>query len=188
MVRSIRAAFIAIPAVVVLAAVVTAGSEQRVAVPTQSVDCSYLKDPSEFLFSPENHRLDISNRTKTVASQVPRFESRVAAEAPERIQHRNLLDDYIFNRLDQAGIVPASISSDSEFQRRVKLDLTGRIPAMADVEGFLADPNSGKRDELIDSLIGSPEFVDKWTMFLGDLSGRFRCSRTRLGAVSTGWA
>jgi hypothetical protein len=168
MVRSIRAVFIAVPAVVVLAAVVTSGSEQRVALPTQSVDCSYLKDPSEFLFSPEKHRLEITNRTKTVTSQLPRFESR-AAEAAERIQHRNLIDDYIFNRMEQAGIVSAPLSSDSEFLRRVKLDLTGRIPAMADVESFLTDANPGKRDELIDSLIGSPEFVDKWTMFLGDL-------------------
>jgi hypothetical protein len=31
------------------------------------------------------------------------------------------------------------------------------------------DPNPSKRDLKVDSLIGSPEFVDKWTMFLGDL-------------------
>jgi len=151
MVRSILAILIAVPVLV------------------QSVDCTYLKDPSEFLFSPENHRLDVTSRTKTVASSLPRLESRASAEVPERIQHRNLIDDYIFDRMDRAGIAPAALSSDAEFLRRVKLDLTGRIPAMADVEGFLADANPGKRDELIDSLIGSPEFVDKWTMFLGDL-------------------
>src|SRR5262245_34467374 len=151
MVRSIIAIFLAVPLLV------------------QSVDCTYLRDPSEFLFSPENHRLDVTSRTKTVASSLPRFESRASAEVPERIQRRNLIDDYIFDRMDRAGIVPAALSSDAEFLRRVKLDLTGRIPAMAEVESFLADTNPGKRDELIDSLIGSPEFVDKWTMFLGDL-------------------
>ena len=151
MVRSILAIFIAVPVLV------------------QSADCTYLRDPSEFLFSPENHRLDVTSRTKTVASSLPRFESRATAEVADRIQRRNLIDDYIFDRMDRAGIVPAALSSDAEFLRRVKLDLTGRIPAMADVEGFLADADPGKRDQLIDTLIGSPEFVDKWTMFLGDL-------------------
>jgi hypothetical protein len=31
------------------------------------------------------------------------------------------------------------------------------------------DPNPSKRDAKVDALIGSPEFIDKWTMFLGDL-------------------
>jgi hypothetical protein len=31
------------------------------------------------------------------------------------------------------------------------------------------DPSPSKRDLKVDALMGSPEFVDKWTMFLGDL-------------------
>src|SRR5262245_6185938 len=68
-----------------------------------------------------------------------------------------------------ADIESAPLASDAEFLRRVTLDLTGRIPSAADVEAFLADSDPSKRDLLVDSLIGSPEFIDKWTMFFGDL-------------------
>ena len=49
------------------------------------------------------------------------------------------------------------------------LDLTGRIPSGADVVRFMNDTNPSKRDLKVDALIGSPEFVDNWTMFFGDL-------------------
>src|SRR5262245_28041298 len=68
-----------------------------------------------------------------------------------------------------ADIESAPLASDAEFLRRVTLDLTGRIPSAADVDAFLADSDPSKRDLLVDALIGSPEFTDKWTMFFGDL-------------------
>src|SRR5207237_4278195 len=68
-----------------------------------------------------------------------------------------------------ASIQSAPIASDVEFLRRVTLDLTGRIPSGADVVTFMADTNPSRRDAKVDALIGSPEFIDKWTMFLGDL-------------------
>jgi hypothetical protein len=68
-----------------------------------------------------------------------------------------------------ARIASAPLASDWEFLRRVMLDLTGRIPSADEVEAFLADTNPSKRDLKVDSLIGTPEFIDKWTMFFGDL-------------------
>ena len=59
--------------------------------------------------------------------------------------------------------------TDEEFIRRVTLDLTGRIPSPDNVTNFLKDQNPNKRDILTDSLINSSEFVDKWTMYFGDL-------------------
>jgi hypothetical protein len=85
------------------------------------------------------------------------------------IPRKNFIDDAIFARMATAGIQSAPLASDMEFLRRVTLDLTGRIPSGADVVRFVNDPNPSKRDLKVDSLIGSPEFVDKWTMFLGDL-------------------
>ena len=67
------------------------------------------------------------------------------------------------------NVPSAALSSDEEFLRRVTLDLTGRIPAAADVRAFVADQNPGKRSAMIDHLLFTPEFADKWTMWLGDL-------------------
>src|SRR5437763_11454573 len=56
-----------------------------------------------------------------------------------------------------------------EFYRRVNLDLAGRIPSAEDLRAFLADKSADKRAVLIDKLIGSPAFVDKWAYFYMDL-------------------
>lgn len=80
----------------------------------------------------------------------------------------NFIDDYVFNRIITDGIPVAAITTDQEFLRRVSLDLTGRIPAPSQVDAFVADQNPGKRMALVDSLIGSTAFVDRWTQWFGD--------------------
>ena len=80
-----------------------------------------------------------------------------------------MIDQYIFSALESAGVQPAGATTDWEFIRRVTLDLTGRIPTPSDVLAFVADATPTKRSVLIDKLIGSPTFVDKWTMYFGDL-------------------
>ena len=53
--------------------------------------------------------------------------------------------------------------------RRIYLDLTGRIPSSDDVRAFLDDSSPNKRQALIDKLLYSSEFNDRWTMWMGDL-------------------
>jgi hypothetical protein len=84
-------------------------------------------------------------------------------------QRNNYIDDYLFDKMAADRIPSAGVCTDEEFLRRAYLDLTGRVPAAADVRRFLSDSALNKRARLIDSLIGTPEFLDKWTMFFGDL-------------------
>ena len=81
----------------------------------------------------------------------------------------NLIDQYIYADLQANNITPAGMTTDYEFIRRVTLDLTGRTPVPADVIALTSslDPNS--RAALVDKLLAKPEWVDKWTMFFGDL-------------------
>ena len=67
------------------------------------------------------------------------------------------------------GITPGAQHHDWEFVRRVTLDLTGRIPTPDRVLTFVADTAPDKRAKLIDELLAKPEWVDKWTMYFGDL-------------------
>jgi hypothetical protein len=62
------------------------------------------------------------------------------------------------------------VRSELQFVRRVSLDLTGRIPSTDLVRSYLSDPapSAVKRTQLIDRLLDSPEFNDKWTMWAGD--------------------
>ena len=79
------------------------------------------------------------------------------------------IDTHIFKTMADAGVAPAARTNDYEFIRRVTLDLTGRVPVPAAVSAFVANPDPAKRAALVDALVATPEFTDKWTMFFGDL-------------------
>ena len=81
----------------------------------------------------------------------------------------NLIDRHIFGKMQTDGVDPAPQSGDSEFVRRVYLDLTGRIPTVDQALAFLNDTNSAKRSALIDNLLASDAYMDKWTMFYGNI-------------------
>ena len=129
--------------------------------------CSYLLAPASFAFSVEEQQNQLSELTTSVAQYINPVIIRSSPLLPA--PRYNFIDEHIFGRIEAAGIELAPLSSHTEFLRRVMLDLTGRIPSADQVVDFTEDSSSGKRDVLIDSLIASPEFIDKWTMFFGDL-------------------
>lgn len=81
------------------------------------------------------------------------------------------IDALIVARLGQLGIVPSVVCSDSEFLRRVSLDLTGTLPAPQEVEAFLADRSPDRRVKKIDELLARPTYVARWTTRLCDWTG-----------------
>ncbi len=81
----------------------------------------------------------------------------------------NTIDKYIFPALTAAGVAAAPPTTDWEFVRRSYLDLTGRIPTPPQVTAFINDQSPDKRSKLVDSLVGSNEWLDKWTVWFGDL-------------------
>ncbi len=87
----------------------------------------------------------------------------------QRANSKSTIDRYLFAAMQDAGVTPAARTNDFEFIRRVTLDLTGRIPTPEDVQSFVADVSTNKRAILIDKLLTKPEWVDKWTMYYGDL-------------------
>ncbi|MCC6393156.1 MAG: DUF1553 domain-containing protein [Bryobacterales bacterium] len=125
-------------------------------------DCTYASRPDEFLQSQTRVRAGI-NRKLLLRGSAGRTAD------PASIPVRNFVDEEIFGKLQESGVRAAAVSTDEEFLRRVMLDLTGRIPSPNDVRSFVSDGDPGKRDALIDKLINSSEFVDKWTWWLSDL-------------------
>ncbi len=83
----------------------------------------------------------------------------------------NYIDEMVYKKLQRVKVVPSDICTDDEFVRRIYLDMTGLPPKAEVVTAFLADNRETKikRDELIDRLIGGPEFVDFWTNKWSDL-------------------
>lgn len=100
---------------------------------------------------------------------------------------RNFIDEHVFAKLRRFQIVPSESAGDSEFLRRVCLDLTGTLPPPERVREFVASRDPNKRDEVIEALLQTPEFVDYWTYRLADL---FRVNEYTQGGpkyASTYW-
>lgn len=65
---------------------------------------------------------------------------------------------------DREQVTPAAAATDSEFLRRISLDIAGRIPAISEVREFLADTAADKRAQLVESLLDSPAYVRNFTI------------------------
>src|SRR5262245_11365907 len=86
----------------------------------------------------------------------------------------NYIDELTLARWKQLGIVPSALCTDSEFVRRIHLDLCGRLPTVDEVRVFLADAKPNKRELLIDRLLDSPDsaafFALRWGSILRNAS------------------
>jgi hypothetical protein len=78
------------------------------------------------------------------------------------------IDDINSLYREEVKTVPPAID-DENYIRRVFLDLIGHLPAPADVEEFLADKSPGKREKLVDRLLGLPQFGEHWGKYWGDV-------------------
>ena len=91
-----------------------------------------------------------------------------AADLPagevENVQRlANRIDEIIAARWEAAGISPAEQTSDSEFLRRVWLDIAGKIPPAADVQDFLEETSPGKRQRIVEELLTGPNYIMNFT-------------------------
>jgi hypothetical protein len=66
--------------------------------------------------------------------------------------HPGEIDRLVNAELKADQMQPAPLTTDEQFVRRVTLDLTGELPAPADVTEFVADKEPNKRSRLIDQL------------------------------------
>lgn len=126
-------------------------------------ECSF--NPDSFT-RPEREWQRLSRQAELVA---PAGRRRAAVQPPAVVVPKNFIDEEVFGKMKADGIRWTVPASDEEFLRRVHLDLTGQIPSAAKTKEFLADMRSDKRDRLVDELMGSEEFVDRWTVWFGDL-------------------
>ncbi len=95
------------------------------------------------------------------------------SEAPEVGQKdwcRNAIDRFVLARLEQEKIKPAPEAGRVTLMRRVSLDLTGLTPSPAAVERFVSDNTPGAYERLVDSLLASPHFGERWGRHWLDLA------------------
>ncbi len=75
---------------------------------------------------------------------------------------RNPIDNFILARLEREGLRPAPAAPKSRLLRRVYLDLTGLPPSPKEVEAFLADQSPDAYEKVVDRLLASPRYGERW--------------------------
>ncbi len=83
---------------------------------------------------------------------------------------RETLDAFVLHRLDREGLRPGAGADRVEWLRRVSLDLIGLPPSLDEVEDFLADRSPDAHARVVDRLLASPHFGERWAAVWLDLA------------------
>lgn len=89
----------------------------------------------------------------------------VRTESPavkKRAWVRNPIDAFVLARLEQAGLEPSGEAERAILARRLSLDLLGLPPSPDEVDRFVADRGTGAYERLVDRLLASPHFGERW--------------------------
>ncbi len=82
---------------------------------------------------------------------------------------KNPIDAFILARLEAKGLMPNAAASKQELLRRVTFDLTGLPPTPREVDALLADTAPDAYTKLVDRLLDSPRYGEKWARHWLDL-------------------
>jgi len=113
------------------------------------------------------------------ANQVTVMGDRTGFQWVETAEY-NFIDQHIDAKLKKMRILPSEVCTDAEFLRRVYLDITGLPPRLEKLRAFLDDKGSSqeKRAKVVDELLGSKEYVERWANKWADL---LQCNSENLG-------
>ncbi len=82
---------------------------------------------------------------------------------------RNAVDAFILGRLAGRGLAMNPPATRRELIRRASFDLTGLPPTPEEVAAFEADTSTGAWERLVDRLLGSPHYGERWARHWLDL-------------------
>lgn len=95
-------------------------------------------------------------------------------EASPNVRHaswpREDLDAFVLAELERRGLEPAPEADRQTLLRRVSLDLTGLPPEPEAVAAFLADEGDDAYERVVDGLLASPHYGERWARLWLDLA------------------
>lgn len=128
-------------------------------------------------------RTDAARTDAATSERVPVDDS---DSSPEEV-----IDRHVMRLLDELRIPASPPATDTEWLRRVTLDLTGRLPDPTLVALFLQTDGGSrreKRERMVDRLLSSDAFVDFWTLRFSRLLQMHSLPNEQQGlAAYAGW-
>jgi len=92
----------------------------------------------------------------------PRVRPRVPQIQNPKSKIQNPIDAFILARLGKEGVAPSPPTDKHTLIRRLSLDLIGLPPTPADVDEFVRDERPDAYEGLVDRLLASPHFGERW--------------------------
>jgi len=83
---------------------------------------------------------------------------------------KNDIDYFVYDKLQQQGLKPSAEASKPDLLRRVSLDLTGLPASPSLARQFLNNPKENAYETLVDSLLASPHYGERWAALWMDLA------------------
>lgn len=102
----------------------------------------------------------------------------------KRFIPQNFVDGLVAKRWSELGLTPSEVCTDTEFLRRVSLDVIGTLPTPEEIRSFLNDTKPNRRERMVEYLLSRPEYADYWAVKWGDLLRSSRVTLTTKGMWS----
>ncbi|HXB74455.1 MAG TPA: DUF1549 and DUF1553 domain-containing protein [Candidatus Acidoferrales bacterium] len=85
-------------------------------------------------------------------------------------QPRNAIDHFILAKLEEKGLALSPQADKRTLIRRITYDLTGLPPTVAEIEAFLADQSPDAYANVVDRLLASPRYGERWGRYWLDVA------------------
>jgi len=82
----------------------------------------------------------------------------------------NAIDSFVLARLEKGAIEPSPEADKATLIRRLSLDLIGLPPSTSEISSFLADDRPEAYEHLVDRLLNSPHYGERWARYWLDLA------------------
>jgi hypothetical protein len=83
---------------------------------------------------------------------------------------RTRIDAFLLHELEAKGLEPSPIADPRTLIQRLTIDLTGLRPSYDEVEAFAADPSDAAYEKLVDRLLASPLYGQRWGRYWLDVA------------------
>ena len=121
--------------------------------------------PDQESVRPEQHaspyKTEVNDETKAFWQH-----QKVTAPAIPKVGNKkwisNPIDNFTLAKLEDKGISPSTPADKAHLIRRAYYDLTGLPPSLEQVQAFVADDDPQAYEKLLDTLLESPQYGEKW--------------------------
>ena len=90
------------------------------------------------------------------------FKDPVKPTVPEIARASHPIDAFLLRKLEEKGLAPADRADRETLIRRLSFDLLGLPPSKEDVEAFVKDDGPDAWERLVDTMLESPRYGEKW--------------------------